>query len=316
MSRDDRGEGSLRIERCPARYIKLGSRGSWEAALDEGTLEWGGDLDPLDVAETHDWGAAKQHYIAQNVSPGTATSYVRELREFCTLGSETLWITFARDRLWWAFAEPHVLRREAPTASQGKLARRATSPWRSTDIFGKPLIQSDLSSALTKIAGYPRTMAKIEGARDYLFRLLNAEADPNLAAAQASLAYLHSSFTPIIQQLHWSDFELLVDLIFARAGWQRVSRLGGTMKDHDLILEQPITRKRVSVQVKSRADQKTLERYSASFAANDCSQLFFITHNDAPLRLSQDGVTCWSVAEVAQQTVAAGLSQWLLDRAA
>jgi hypothetical protein len=315
MSRDDRDSSSLGVKRCPVRYIKLGSRGSWEAALDEGTLEWGGVLDPVHLASKADWKAVRNHYIAQGVHAGTATSYVREFKDFCTLGADTLWITFARDRLWWTFADSDIICREAPSAAQGRLARRTLSPWRSTDIIGRPLMQSQLSSALTKVAGYQQTMCGVE-AEDYLFRVLNAQADAARAAAQASLDGLHASLVPLIQQLHWSDFELLVDLIFSRAGWQRVSRLGGTMKDHDLILEKPITREKISVQVKSRADQKMLDRYADIFAVNDCSQLYFITHNDTALKPHGDNIALWTVSDVAQQAVAAGLTAWLLEHSA
>ena len=31
----------------------------------------------------------------------------------------------------------------------------------------------------------------------------------------------------MIAELHWADFEIMVDLIFARGGWQRTSVLGG-----------------------------------------------------------------------------------------
>lgn len=314
MSRDDEESSSLKIGRCPVRYIKLGSGGRWEAALDEGTLEWGDDLNPFDLAAKGDWIGARDYYLARGVRPGTATSYIRELKEFHTLGPDTLWITFARDRLWWAFADPRVIYRDAPTAAQGRLMRRTIGPWRSTDMNGHPLIQSQLSSALTKVTAYRQTMCRVE-AEDYLFRALNAEADAAMAAVQESLISLQGGLVPLIQKLHWSDFELLVDLIFSRAGWQRISRLGGTMKDHDLILEQPLTRERISVQVKSRADQKMLDRYAGIFADNDCSQLFFITHNDKALIAKQPDITLWTVRQVAEQTVAAGLTQWLLERA-
>lgn len=317
MSRDEVEAGRSRIDRCSVRYIKLGSGGRWEAAaIDGGTLEWGSEADPVDFARQRDWAGARRHYIDHGVTPGTATSYVRELTDFFTLGSDTLWITFAQDRLWWAFADPDVEYRGGATATHGAFSRRTIGAWRSTDLRGKPLIQNNLSSALTKVAGYRQTMCKVE-AQDYLFRLLNAQDDMAQAKAKADLVQLQASLAPIIQSLHWSDFELLIDLIFSRAGWRRVSRLGGTLKDHDLILEQPITRDRISVQVKSRADQAVLNRYAAIFAENDCTQLFFITHNDMALASPQpDRITTWSVQDVAQQTVAPGLSDWLLERAA
>jgi hypothetical protein len=83
-----------------------------------------------------------------------------------------------------------------------------------------------------------------------------------------------------MQQLHWADFELLVDLLFARAGWRRVSGLGGTMKHIDLLLEQPITGERARVQVESSADQKVLDTCVAAFeASQQASRFFFVCHS-------------------------------------
>ncbi|MBL8705215.1 MAG: hypothetical protein JNM30_10240 [Rhodospirillales bacterium] len=54
----------------------------------------------------------------------------------------------------------------------------------------------------------------------------------------------------MITQLHWVNFESMVDLIFARSGWQRVSRLGETQADVDLVLALPTTGQRAFVKVK------------------------------------------------------------------
>ena len=67
---------------------------------------------------------------------------------------------------------------------------------------------------------------------------------------------LGSNAAPIYRQppcplLHQDDFETLVDLIFARGGWHRVSALGGNEADIDLAVEQSLTGERAFVQVKS-----------------------------------------------------------------
>lgn len=46
---------------------------------------------------------------------------MREVKDFYTLGSDCLWITFADGSLWWAFAWPEVTmleRTEGPYASR------------------------------------------------------------------------------------------------------------------------------------------------------------------------------------------------------
>jgi len=68
-----------------------------------------------------------------------------------------------------------------------------------------------------------------------------------------------------ICELHWKDFETLVDLLFRQAGWRRLSVLGETMKYADLELEEPITTERYQVQIKSAADTADFARYRGQF---------------------------------------------------
>ncbi|HLC07910.1 MAG TPA: hypothetical protein VJK06_01345 [Methyloceanibacter sp.] len=83
----------------------------------------------------------------------------------------------------------------------------------------------------------------------------------------------------MISWLHWVDFETMVDLIFARNGSQRVSKVGGTQRNVDLLLEQPATRETTSVQIKSRAGQAVLGDYLARFREDgSCDCMFFVCH--------------------------------------
>jgi hypothetical protein len=309
------------ITPAACRYIKLGAGGAWEAAsLDQGRIYWGNAADAHAHAAAGDWEAARADYLAKGVLPATATGYVRELRDFYTLGSDTLWITFARDHLWWAFAEPEVVFVGPETKSAGSRYRRTIGPWRNTDVHGCPLAMHALSTSLTQLAGYRRTICSV-GAADYLLRRINGIEEPAVAAAQAARDALIASVTDLIRQLHWADFELFVDLIFARAGWRRESMLGGTMKDNDLILEQPATGERASVQVKSAADQAVLDASVAAFQASPLSGRFFFVCHTARGRLTAPAGTprpvhVWDAEALARQAVSNGLTDWLIDRAA
>jgi hypothetical protein len=81
----------------------------------------------------------------------------------------------------------------------------------------------------------------------------------------------------MIALLHWKDVELLVDLIFARSGWQRVSEIGGIQEDIDLILEQPATGDHTFVQVKSTADYAALREF-VERCTGACDHMFFVCH--------------------------------------
>jgi hypothetical protein len=123
----------------------------------------------------------------------------------------------------------------------------------------------------------------------------------------------------LIAQLHWADFELLVDLSFARSGWRRGSVLGGTMKDIDLLLEEPVTGERASVQVKSAADQRVLDKCVEAFETSaQASRFFFVCHSPrgnlslAPSEARR--VHLWTSATLAAAVVDQGLTNWLIER--
>lgn len=68
---------------------------------------------------------------------------------------------------------------------------------------------------------------------------------------------------PIVDMMRFLnpyDFELLVELVFAQSGWQRISSSGGTQKTIDLELYLPSTKDYAFVQVKIRNKSKTVRR--------------------------------------------------------
>jgi hypothetical protein len=309
-----------RIAPADTRYIKLGPGGAWEAAsLDGGRIDWGNKADPHAMAAACNWEGARQAYLKAGLIPATATGYLRELKDFYTLGSDCLWITFARGHLWWAFAEPEVIQTRGEDPTEGASYRKVIGGWRNTDLKGRPLTMEGLSSKLTQLAGYRRTICNV-AASDYLLRRINAEEEPAVARARAAREELVSASEGLICQLHWADFEIFVDLLFSRSGWRRVSALGGRMKDIDLVLEQPLTGERASVQVKSSADQQVLDKCLAAFEADaSASRFFFVCHSSrAALRPPSAGerpVHFWTMDKLAAAAVDQGLTGWLMERA-
>jgi hypothetical protein len=316
-----RKPGQEQIAPAAIRYIKLGPGGAWEAAaLDGGRIDWGNAEDPHELAAAGRWEAAKQAYLDAGVLPSTATAYLRELKDLYTLGSDSLWITFARGHLWWAFAEPEVVRNSNHSPDEGDCYRRVIGGWRNTDLNGRPLVMDGLSSKLTQLSGYRRTICNV-AASDYLLRRINAAEEPIIARARSARAALVDASSALIQQLHWGDFELFVDLIFSRAGWRRLSRLGGSMKDIDLLVEQPLTGERASVQVKSAANQAVLDASVAAFLASGvATRFFFVCHSPrGTLGLSHvddSRLQVWTNDRLAEAAVDHGLTDWLIERAA
>ncbi|HVP49132.1 MAG TPA: hypothetical protein VMT32_21210 [Bryobacteraceae bacterium] len=120
-----------------------------------------------------------------------------------------------------------------------------------------------------------------------------------------------------IGNLHWKDFEILVDLVFRQAGWRRISQLGETMKYVDLELEEPVTRDRYQVQVKSRAGLAEFNDYATQFSPRGFRKLYFVVHtpsDDLANGSSLENVELVRRRELASMVLDGGLTRWLMDK--
>ena len=101
--------------------------------------------------------------------------------------------------------------------------------------------------------------------------------------------------------------------------WQRISRVGGSQKDVDLILEQPTTGEKAFVQVKSKAGQMVLDDYVDLFRRSGAYQrMFFVCHGPKGT-LSTEGDARLHIRagdRLADAAVRAGLFGWLMERSA
>ena len=174
---------------------------------------------------------------------------------------------------------------------------------------------SRLSTKLTQLAAYRQTLCSVRE-QDYLLRRLNGVEEPIVAKALAARQSMIEAASEMIQSLHWADFETMVDLIFARSGWQRVSAVGGTQKDTDLVIEQPTTGERAFVQVKSKAAQAVFDDYAERFETDGTyDRMFFVCHSpigsfDQP---SKPHIHIWTGGKLAEAAVTAGLQDWLIE---
>jgi hypothetical protein len=305
------------ITASAVRYIKLGRGGRWEKiSLERGELHFGHGKVPHDLALAGNREKIKQLRIEQGRDPQAAAEDAREVVDFYKLGSDCLWITFAQDHLWWTFAEPEVTWLGSGEG-RGERTRRSIGGWRNKDIQGLALRADSLSTKLTKVASYRRTVCAVE-AEEYLLRRINGVIEPLvLKSNQARDALLHVT-TEAIASLHWADFETLADVIFARSGWHRASAIGGTQKLFDMALEQPTTAERAAVQVKSSASQKTLDQFvSQADETGTFDRLFFICHSPkGPLVPPGDrsDVHVWAGRELAMTALRLGLSDWIIEK--
>ncbi len=301
------------------RYIKLGRGGRWaQRGLAHGEVHFGYRMVPHEVCLDEDWEAVAGLLMERGRSPSKAKDGVREIRDFYTLGADCLWITFADGHLWWTFADTEVIWLGTDDDACGGRIRKAIDGWRKTDIRGKPLGIDGLSTILTQVAAYRQTICRVKAA-DYLLRRINAVDEPVVVRAREARRAMVAVATEMIGALHWSDFETLVDLIFARSGWQRVSRVGEALTDVDLILEQPTTGEKAFIQVKSKAGQSVLDDYIDRFRRSGTyDRLFFVCHSPrGPLSTEGDArLHVWAGDRLAEAAVRAGLFDWLTERTA
>lgn len=302
------------INPSEVRFIKLGSEGEWEQDCIESsrpTIRLG-FVNPFhDDCLLGKFDRVHKHWLKSTIK-SKATEFTNQIRDFYTLDEKTLWITFYKRRLFWCFARPEV-----SILPGGERARRVKGRWRSTTLAGDELFLDRLSGRLTRTRGFRGTICRVAEADD-LIRRINGEKSPDIQEAESSLQRLEQSLIPLIQHLSWQDFELLCDLIFTRAGWQRNSRVGATEEDVDLDLSAPVSGRRAFVQIKSRANALDLQDYMMRFTANGrYDEMYFVVHSpEGPLEKIKHPkqVTIVGPEKVAELVVAAGLTMWLLNK--
>lgn len=301
------------------RYIKLGPGGSWALpAFNRSELHFGYPTIPHNLCLQGDWEAVTDLFVKEGRKLSKARDAVREIRDFYTLGSKCLWITFADRHLYWVFSEPEVIWLGIEEDGQGSRIRRTIGDWQKLNLNHEALNIDKLSTKLTQVAGYRQTICSVKES-DYLLRRINGIKEPIVVRADDARASMVEIAEEMIPGLHWSDFEVMVDLIFARTGWQRISRIGGRQVDTDLVLEQHATGETAFVQIKSKAGQVVLNDYIGRYRSNGTyDRMFFACHTPTS-KLSADAATdihIWAGDKLANLVVKTGLFDWLTQRSA
>ncbi|MFI5387679.1 MAG: restriction endonuclease [Fimbriimonadales bacterium] len=297
------------------RYIKLGSGGAWaKRSLADGYVSFGYHSIPHDACERKDWDEVRG-LLSDRRSEGAITAGVNEVATFYAMPETCLWITIADGHLWWAFANTNVVWVGDGSDGGPSRFRPTIGSWRNTDINGRPLHIASLSSKLTKVANFRATICTV-AEKAYLLRRINGIEEPVVAQAREARERMIAVAVDMIQGLHWADFETLTDLIFARSGWQRSTRVGETMADVDLVMEQPTTGERAFVQVKSKANQAVLDDYVDRFRGSGYDRFFFVCHSAQGALTLHDGahLHLFEGERLADAAVKNGLFDWLMER--
>jgi hypothetical protein len=295
-----------------ALFIKLGAKGAWEEqCISNRIMRVGYRQISHSLCKTGRWDDVKKRYVKKGEQQKEATRFANELKSFYTAGRETIWITFYNRKLWWAFADGPV------TLDKDKYKyRRMIDDWCSTDVDSVDLDFTKISSRLTKVIGYRGTICKVSELK-YLLAKLNGEVLPEVKEAKSAREEFLRTIVPLIRNLTWRDFELLVDLVFTSGGWRRLSVLGKTEKDIDLDMVQPVSQERIMVQVKSMASSAVArEVIRSATALTQYRRVFLVTHSfdgafdDNVL----DRVEIVDTTRLAPLVLDAGLIDWLLEK--
>ena len=197
----------------------------------------------------------------------------------------------------------------------GARHRKTIRPWSDSDIHGQTLWINSLRGSLTTTAGYRGTVCRVREF-DYLLRRINGEETTATQRVREARQALIAAIAPLIQGLHWKDFELLVELVMTQGGLRRVSETGGTQHTTDLELVLPLTGERALVQVKSQLDQPTATRIISDLTeAAGAARVFVVYHTQVgEISDDHDRVTLVGPTALAERVVDLGLTNWIMDK--
>jgi hypothetical protein len=242
------------------------------------------------------------------MSPGTATRYANECRLFFEDDGSTLWLTFHGERLWWSFLTEDPAQ---PDEDGDTVRRPVRGGWCSVDAAGKKLSMDRLSGALTQLAAYRGTSCSVSAA-GYAIDRINGKTRPEVDRAVAAKREAVDAARGLMVHLGDTDFEVLVDLIFASSGWRRITSVGRTKQMLDLDLVLPSTGERAFVQVKSKTNSGELADYVKQFKTADHYQKMFFAYHTGSAETPDANVTVLGPDKLAELAVDAGLLEWLI----
>jgi hypothetical protein len=302
------------IECNKAYFVKLGEEGKWEeSCIADSIIRIGWKGQDIRDINSKKWDKIKKELAEEKKNKGEATKDFNALKNICESTNEDIWITFYASKLWWTrVGEEHIYEDNISKY------RKSSSPWTSLDTDGNELLINSLPGTLTKTQGFRGTICKVHE-KATLLRVLSNKPSKIHNDIKNNLEALYLLTEKAIRELHWKDFETFVDLIFRGSGWKRISMLGETMKYSDIELEDPITKDKYQIQIKSSSSLAEFKEYYKQFSKENFRKLFFVVHSpDSNLQNYTEypaHVELIKADKLAQMSVELGLVNWLLRKA-
>lgn len=298
-------------------FIKLGSKGSLEKECieDKNLIKLGYTDISHDLCIENKWKKVHSEIIKKrDCLPHIATMHSNQIQKFYNEGSETLWITFYKNKLWWCFAKTEIIYNDNKSKQ-----RKVMGKWSDTDINGKILFQQDLSGRLLKTQGFRGTICSV-AEHEYVLRKINAEQSPEVIEVEKAFTNLVTTIQSLIKLLTWKDFEILIDLIFRSSGWSRLGVLGKTTKTIDLEIMAPVTGERGVIQIKSQSNLNEYLSYEQEFLSMlEYNKFFYIAHTQSDDLIQyliqneiDEKIFIYDDKKIAELTINSGLTEWLI----
>jgi len=290
-----------------AYFIRLGQKSSWaNYCFKNKVLKLGYKSHLHKESLKGNWDVVTNFWIDQGKTPGKAKDFVSQIRKFYESRNDILWITFHDRKLYWCFSEKKITELEDQTRE-----RPVIGGWHSQDIDGNDLTFDKLSTKLTKTQGYQGTICNIQEI-EYLKRKINNIPNSFAEKAAHDLENLKKSIEPLIKELTWYDFELLIDLIFTYSGWRRIETLGKTQKSIDIDLLSPVNGIRAFVQVKSASNSQEFLEYKEEFEQMDqYKEFYYFVHTWKEKFAAKE---LYTIDKIASLVINSGLTNWLIEK--
>jgi len=294
-------------------FVKLGMGGMFEADCLEKEqtirLDYKGVDHTLCIQKK--WDDVHNYFTHEEKSkPGVATSHTNQIRQFYEDDENTLWITFYANKLWWCFSKPEITLLDDKTKTRPVIGK-----WSDKDINGNILFEGNISGRLLRTKGYRGTICWVNEQK-YALAKINGDQMKEVVEVEQAMYVLKEKVALLIQHLQWQDFEVLVDLIFRQAGWQRLGDIGKTKKTIDIELLSPVTGEKAVVQIKSESGLKQFQEYQNQFKGMHDYDVFFYVVHTADKKLTdypnETDTKLYLVDKIAELTISAGLVDWVI----
>lgn len=295
-------------------FIRLGEKGKWvDECITNGNSIKLGFINPLHKeCLKGEWEKVRNHWIAAGKPNGKATEFTNQIKIFYESDEDTMWITFFDGKLYWCYTDKKVIE-----LKDGRRSRKVKGQWEYRDINGQDLTLDKLSGKLTQVQRFEGTICKVKE-KEYLIKKINCIKTNEVVKAENTLFTLKKDLEPIIQKLTPKDFEILIDLIFSYAGWQRLGKVGGSQKSIDLDLMSPVNGNRAFVQIKSKSDIVTFKNSVKEYKnMKHYHEMYFVVHTMKKpfINKEEKDIKLWDVKKISELVVNSGLVNWVINKA-